>query len=309
MDAIAVALGGNALLQKGERPSFHLQMKNVAETARRLAAEMAKSRNGFVITHGNGPQVGDEFLRNFYAKEKIPKLPMHALNAETQAMIGSMLELELGNELRRLGSRKRVSTVLTHVIVDAKDPAFENPTKPIGPFYSKAHLKRELKVEKFHYAKIDGCYRRVVPSPRPLEIVELAEIDALARKGDIVICCGGGGIPVFRNGKALIGAEAVVDKDSTTRLLSNSIGMRRMVILTNVDYVYEDHEAKKGEIRRASARSLARRISDFEDGTMKPKIEACIEFINNGGELAQIGNLEKFGNVMAKQSGTEIRQL
>ena len=239
MDAIVVALGGNALLQRGEKPSFHLQMKNISETAWRLAKVMAKSRHGFVITHGNGPQVGDEFLRNFFAKGEIPKLPLHILNAETQAMIGSMLELELGNELKRQGSGKRVSTIITHVLVSRKDPAFEKPTKPIGPFYTEAHLERELEEEKFHYAKVDGEYRRVVPSPRPLEILEINEIEALAKRGDIVICCGGGGIPVFNSGKAHMGAEAVIDKDSTTQLLSNSIGAKRMVILTNVDYVYK----------------------------------------------------------------------
>jgi len=130
----------------------------------------------------------------------VPKLPLHTLTAETQAMIGSMLELELGNELERLGSGKRVSTIITHVLVSREDPAFEKPTKPIGPFYTKARLEKELKEEKFHYAKIGREYRRVVPSPRPLGILEIKEIKMLAGRGDIAICCGGGGIPVLIQG-------------------------------------------------------------------------------------------------------------
>jgi carbamate kinase len=306
MDTLVVALGGNALLQRGETPSFAVQLQNVQRTAAHLGKVFAKAKGGFAITHGNGPQVGDEFLRNLYAGKKVSRLPLAALNGETQALIGSMLELSVGKELRRLGSRKEVSAMLTHVLVSKGDAAFSRPTKQIGPFYPKKELIAEEKKEGFGYVRAGAGFRRVVPSPAPLGILEIKEIKSLLKGGNGVVCCGGGGIPVFRSGAGYSYANAVIDKDRTTQLLANSLGAKRMVILMDTDYVYRDAANKKHPIRKARAEELEEIVNTFEEGTMRPKVEACLKFLENGGERAQIGSLWDFERVMEGRSGTDI---
>ena len=302
MDALVIALGGNALLQRGEKPSFSVQLKNARKTAKSIAGRLAKEQ-AFVITHGNGPQVGNELLRNIYARKKLPQMPLRIVNAETQAIIGSILQSTIASELRKIGSEKRICTVLTHVLVDRKDKAFENPTKPIGPFYSKKELQEQLKIEKFDYVREGSSYRRVVASPNPIKIIEIDQVRELVKDGFGVICCGGGGIPIFDDWN---GANAVIDKDRTTQRLANSINAKRMAILTNVDCVYNDYGKRQSPMKRMDAASIGKALEEFEEGTMRPKLEACADFIMKGGKSAYIGNLFSLGSILAGDSGTMI---
>ncbi len=302
METIVVALGGNALLNKGEEPTFEVQSKNIAKAAKSLAPILAQKGKRFLITHGNGPQVGEELLRNKYAMGHVPSLPMHLLNAETQAFIGSMLETALLNEFKKFKAKKKISTVVTHVLVDKHDKAFQNPTKPVGPFYTKKQLDSELKKEGFEFVKVEGMYRRVVASPKPLEILELEAIKRISQD-EIVICCGGGGIPVLK-GYGFHSGRAVIDKDLTSALLASSINADRLMILSNIDNVF-DPKTKK-PIKKVSASALSKRIDEFEEGTMKPKVSACASFIKAGGKTAQIGNLLNFEDVIKEKSGTLI---
>lgn len=305
MEIIVMALGGNALLRKGEKPSFEVQMRNARRAAKSIAKVMAERKGtAFAITHGNGPQVGDELLRNIYSKQRLPALPLYILNAETQATIGSILEQTLHEELKKLGAKRKICVIETHVAVRGNDTAFRNPTKPVGPFYSKAELESELKKKRFDFVKVGGSYRRVVPSPQPVEILELDAIESLLKSGYDVISCGGGGIPMVRNGKGYSGADAVIDKDLTAELLASSIKAKEMVILTDVDYVHMPGSAEKvGSIK---AKELERILNEFEDGTMKPKITACLRFVKKNRKTARIGNLFKLDKVITGESGTKV---
>jgi carbamate kinase len=303
---IVLALGGNALLKEGEEPLFKVQVHNAEVTMRGIARAVAGSGSRFIITHGNGPQVGDELLRNFYAEKEVPKLPMHILNAETQALIGSMIELALNRELERLGSKRRFSTIITHVLVSEKDPAFKNPSKPVGPYYSEKELKAELKREKFTYVKVRGRCRRTIASPRPLQILEVNSIKALLDAGYCVICCGGGGVPVFKRGKNYVGAEAVIDKDRTAQLLASQLHAKELDILTDVSNVYWDMDDKSSKIVKVSSKKIRAKLQSFEVGTMRPKLEACTSFIDHGGTVARIGGLYMASDVLKGRSGTTI---
>lgn len=303
---IVIALGGNALLQKGEGRTFESQKRNAEKTAKSIASAIANSNSRFILTHGNGPQVGDELLRNLHAQKDVKKLPMHILNAETQAFIGSMLELALNRELERLGSKKRFVTIITHVVVDEKDKAFGNPTKPVGPYYTPGELKAELKNGKFSYAKVNGGFRRTVASPQPLQIMELDSIKMLLDKGYGVICCGGGGVPVFRDGKNYKGADAVIDKDRTTQLLAKHLRADELDILTDIDEVYWDFGDRSSGISKVPAKKLKPRLGEFEPGTIRPKLEACVDFVLGGGNIARIGNLFMAKEVIKGKAGTSI---
>lgn len=303
--AIVIALGGNALLQKGESYSYENLVKNARRTAKVLAKPLSNRR--FVITHGNGPQVGDELLRNINARKEIPELPLHILTAETQATIGSILETSFLEEFEKTGDKKDICVLETHVLVSKKDRAFGNPAKPIGPFYSKFELDKELKRSGFDYVRESKGFRRVVPSPEPIGILEKRQILSLVSLGYGVICCGGGGIPMARkngNNGTYAAVEAVIDKDKTTRLLANLMNANEMVILTDVDYVHGHDNMEP--IKKIKASALEKDIPKFEDGTMRPKLEAATEFIKKGGRIARIGNLYKADKVLSGESGTLV---
>jgi carbamate kinase len=302
MGLLVIALGGNALLNPSAAQSFRGEGRSIDRVSRSIA--LLAKRHRIIITHGNGSQVGDELVRNERAKSFVPKMPLYLLNAETQASIGSMLETSLMNSLNALGVRREVSVIFSHVLVDRNDPAFKKPTKPVGPLYTGKELREELKIDKFHYIKVGSRYRRVVASPRPKRILELKSIEECSKSG-IVIACGGGGIPVVEKDGGIYGVNAVIDKDLATQLLASSLNASRMVILTNVDYVYsnsKDHAV----IKRIAAKDLKNGISGFEDGTIRPKLEACVNFIENGGKDAVIGNVFKLGMIMQNRSGTHI---
>ena len=236
----------------------------------------------------------------------MPKLPLPVLIAETQAFIGTTLEMALKQELINMGSEREVVALLTHVRINSRDYAFEKPTKPIGPFYTKNQLHAELKRNIFSYIQERGRYRRVVASPEPLRIMEMDAIKRLVERNAIVIAAGGGGIPVIQEQGVYKEVDAVIDKDMTAQLLANALGADALAILTNVDCVYSDYENKKGKISRMQTKDIEASLNRFEEGTMRPKLRACMRFMENGGKEAYIGNLFRFNDILAGKSGTRI---
>jgi carbamate kinase len=228
---LVIALGGNALIRAGQRGTAAEQLEALRETCAAIRPLVAEGE--VVLTHGNGPQVGNELLRQERSADEVPPLPLYLAVAQTQAEIGALIEIELA-----AAAGRPVACLLTHVQVDAEDPAFGEPTKPIGPFYSEEQARALERERGWQLAQDAGRgFRRVVPSPMPLEIVELESIRALLRSGAVAIACGGGGIPVVsRNGK-LKGVDAVIDKDRASALLARRLGAERLVILTEVPAV------------------------------------------------------------------------
>ncbi|NAX18991.1 carbamate kinase, partial [Vibrio sp. V22_P2S10T140] len=281
---VVVALGGNALLRRGQPLEADVQRRNI-EIAVKTISEIAKHYN-VVLVHGNGPQVGLLALQGLEYK-KVAPYPLDVLGSETQGMIGYMLMQEFKNML----PERNISCMLTQMMVDPKDPAFANPTKPIGPVYQEAEA-REL-AEKYHWTvKPDGQYfRRVVPSPQPIGIVEHDAISQLISAGHLVICTGGGGIPVKRENGKLVGVEAVIDKDMSAAFLAKQLNADALLILTDADAVYLDWgKPTQHALRSTTPSELAN--YQFDAGSMGPKIEASCEFIQQGGKVVGIGALE-----------------
>ena len=295
---VVIALGGNALLRRGEPLEASIQRQNIA-TAAKTIAEIALQYN-VVLVHGNGPQVGLLALQGLEYKKVMP-YPLDVLGSETQGMIGYILMQELKNLL----PEQDVSCMLTQMLVDPQDPAFADPTKPIGPVYQEAEA-REL-AEKFQWTvKADGQYfRRVVPSPHPIGIVECDAIETLIKRNHLVICTGGGGIPVKRENNKLIGVEAVIDKDMSAAYLAKQLNADALLILTDADAVYLDWgKATQKAISSTTPRALAQ--YRFDAGSMGPKIEASCEFINQGGKLVGIGALHDGLEILKGLAGTNI---
>ncbi|MGI0134928.1 MAG: carbamate kinase [Candidatus Micrarchaeaceae archaeon] len=295
MQTVVIGLGGNALLSPSGRQSAANEERNAAKVAIQIAKIAKTGRYRMIITHGNGPQIGDELARNVAGSRSVPMLPFHIMSSETEAQIGTVLELALRN---RLAGNADITTVLTHVLVDEHDGAFRNPTKPIGPFHDR-------RLHGGTYKKFPNGYRMVVPSPRPKRILETDSIKALS-KGGIVIACGGGGIPVVKTKHGYKGVTGVIDKDATTQLLATSVKADIMMLLTNVDYVYSDYKRRSGRISAVKADVLMRNIERFEAGTMRPKVRAGADFVRNGGNACYIGSLDKLGLILSGRSGTKI---
>jgi carbamate kinase len=306
---VLVALGGNAILKYKEEGKAQEQMRNVRTTCQTLA-RLIKEDYHIAITHGNGPQVGDILLRNEMAKGVLPPMPLDFCGAESQGMIGYMLQQSLRNELHLIGEERPVITILTQTLVDGDDPAFLHPTKPIGPFYS-AKEANELRGGKgWTVEEIPGKgFRRLVASPRPISIVEGRSIRDLFESGYVVIACGGGGIPVEEMDGEIAGVEAVVDKDHSAALMANLVGACSMLILTDVDAVYLDY-GKPGE--RAITEMTVSQAGEwmtqgqFQPGSMGPKVESAIEFVNKGGKRAIITSMEKAAEALAGRAGTAV---
>jgi carbamate kinase len=290
-----VALGGNALVGPGERGTAAEQLANLREAVRSLAPVLADGPA--VITHGNGPQVGNELLRQERAADEAPPLPLWLAVAQTQAEIGALIEAAVAGS---------VACVLTHVRVDAGDEAFRRPTKPVGPFYGETRA-RELERERGWVVVQDAGrgWRRVVPSPRPLEVVELDSIRALVERGTTVVACGGGGIPVD---DTMRGVDAVIDKDRASALLAAALPADRLLILTAVPAVaraFGTPEARElRELTVAEAEALA---PELAEGSMRPKVEAAAEFVRATGGEALITSAEALAEALAGRAGTSIR--
>ncbi len=297
MSRIVVALGGNALLRRGERAEAETQRRNALTAAASLAR--LASTNELVITHGNGPQVGLLALEA-EAYHDVEPYPLDVLGAESQGMIGYVLGQALANDLGR-----PVATVLTQVVVAADDPAFRAPTKPIGPVYDE-RTARELAAQHGWTVAPDGRYfRRVVASPEPREIVELVVVEHLLATGTTVVCAGGGGIPVVRDRGRLRGIEAVIDKDMTAALLAESLGADRLVILTDVTHVERGWGTDDAVAIEVATPKELRRLS-FASGSMKPKIEAVCRFVERTGNEAFIGALDELADVVDGNAGTRV---
>ena len=297
-----IALGGNALMRPGERGTAAEQRANLREACAALRPLLGEEQ--LVVTHGNGPQVGNELLRQERAAAEAPPLPLYLAVAQTQAEIGALLESELAPVAGR-----PVICLLTHVLVAEDDAAFEEPTKPVGPFYDEARA-RDLEAERGWKVVHDAGrgWRRVVPSPAPLEVVELDAIRSLLASGTIVVACGGGGIPATRRGEHLAGIDAVIDKDRASSLLARGLDAERLVILTEVPAVYSGFGTdRQEELRELSADDAAALVPELAAGSMRPKVEASVEFVRATGREALITSPAALGDALEGLSGTRIR--
>jgi carbamate kinase len=296
---VVVALGGNALLRRGEPLTAQQQRQNV-HTASEALAPIARQHQ-LVISHGNGPQVGLLALQGL-AYRPDEAYPLDILDAETEGMIGYLIEQELGNLL----PGQPCATLLTQIEVMPDDAAFGQPSKPIGPVYSEQEAQRLARGKGWRMAR-DGEYlRRVVPSPRPQRILEMAVIEQLVSRDIIVICAGGGGIPVVRRRDgSLVGVEAVIDKDHASALLARELRADALLMLTDVEAVYQEWgEPAARPIRRISPRAI--RALAFAEGSMGPKVEAACEFVEQTGGIAAIGRLQDAAAILAGEVGTQI---
>ncbi len=307
---VVIALGGNALLQRGQKGTFEEQYQNTKGTVPKIA-DLIEQGYKVVLTHGNGPQVGATLLRHEAAKTIVPAFPLDACGAETQGFIGYMIEQALRNELKTRGIDKYVVAVVTRVIVDKHDSAFQNPTKPIGPFYSKDEAAK-LRQEKPNLVIKEDAgrgYRRVVPSPDPKVIAERSAIKALVDAGFVVISTGGGGIPIIEENDLAVGVEAVIDKDLGGQRLATLIGANIFVILTDIDGAYINYGTPQQEmIHEITSGKLRNYLKEghFKEGSMAPKIEAAIRFVESGGERAIIAKLESLTEALEGKTGTHV---
>ncbi len=305
---ILVALGGNAILQREGKGTAEEQFANVRRACRHLVGIIHQGHK-LTITHGNGPQVGDILLKDELAKGTLPQMPLDVCGAESQGMIGYMIQQSLRNELRRAGLDSQVATVLTETVVDGSDPAFKAPTKPIGPFYSASDAAR-LKDEK-GWRLIDDSgrgFRRIVPSPIPLSIVQGPMIRELMDLGVVVIAAGGGGIPVTSGAEAR-GLEAVIDKDLGAAILAKMVDAEVLLILTDVERVFLDYaKPSQRPIDKMTVEECKRYLAQgqFPAGSMGPKIESAVSFLESGGERVIITSLESAEEALAGRAGTTI---
>ena len=305
-----IAIGGNALIGKGQRGSIAEQFAN---TRRILSGIVKVIRAGYmpVIIHGNGPQVGDALLRVETALEKVPEVPLGVLVADTEGSMGYMISQSLINKLRSEGLPLPVTTVLTQVIVDRDDPAMSKPTKPIGPFYTQEQALRQAEIRGWQVREDAGRgWRRVVPSPKPLEIVERETIRLLIEHGVIVIAAGGGGIPVYvQNDGTLEGIDAVIDKDLSSAVLGIEIGAQLMIILMGEQQVAIKYKTPNQRFLETITVDEAENLlnqREFPEGSMAPKIRAAIQFLEGGGEKVIITNTENLLEALQGTAGTRI---
>jgi carbamate kinase len=293
---LVVALGGNAL----GRGTAAEQLATLREACAALAPLVSEGE--VVVTHGNGPQVGNELLRQERAADEVPPLPLYLAVAQTQAEIGALIETELS-----AATSRPVACLLTHVHVDPDDPAFRDPTKPIGPFYSEDEARVLGRERGWQLVEDSGRgFRRVVPSPRPLDVVEIEAIRALVGSGAIAVACGGGGIPVVSRNGHLKGVDAVIDKDRASALLAERLGAERLVILTEVPAVYRNYrKSNQKELRELSVADAEELLPALAEGSMRPKVESAIAFARSGGRTL-ITSFDALGEALTGEAGTTI---
>ncbi|MHB1048466.1 MAG: carbamate kinase [Bacteroidota bacterium] len=305
-----IAIGGNSLIRAGERGTIDEQLANAHATAKSIV-RMVEQGWRIVITHGNGPQVGAALLRSERAAGEVYTHPLDVCVATTQSEIGYIIQRAMEFELREIGLLTPVMTVLTQVKVDESDPAFQNPTKPIGPFYSKAEADEKQRSLGWHIIEdASRGYRRVVPSPEPVEVFEQEIIRKILDLNMIVIAVGGGGIPVIERDKYLVlGREAVIDKDRASALLATGLGVDLFVISTDADKVYVDFKkpTQRG-IDNATADEMQRYFDQqqFPAGSMGPKIQSAIRYLRHGGKKVIITSYEHLMDALNGKAGTHI---
>ena len=305
---VVVALGGNAILQPGQVGTFEEQLFNIDGAMRRIAG-LVEDGWRVVLTHGNGPQVGNLLIQNALAAKTVAPMPMDVCGAESQGQIGYMAAQTLANHLRKRKLAVPVVTVITQVAVDPDDKAFASPSKPVGPFYSESKARHMMLEEGLAMREDAGRgWRRVVPSPEPREIVELEAVRHLMDSGALVICSGGGGVPVVRGRGALSGIDAVIDKDLAAALLAKELGADALLILTDVPKVYIHYGTPQQTALDTVTADRMRAYGaagHFKAGSMGPKVEACLRFVDAGGE-AVIASLTDVGPALAGRAGTRI---
>lgn len=310
---VVVALGGNALERPDEEGSYEELVRNVRIACVDIV-NLIRAGHDVVVTHGNGPQVGNLALQQEKSEGDIPIQPLHVLGSMTQGQIGYMIERELINRMNLEGHPSPVVTVITQILVDRSDAAFKNPTKPIGPFYDAEGADRLVKERGVTMMKVKAegkrIYRRVVPSPEPLGIVEAETLGKLVESGAVVIACGGGGIPVTQNKKGeLEGIDAVIDKDLAAEKLAESVRAEALLILTDVDSVKLDFgKPTERSIALMTVSEARKRIAEgqFLKGSMLPKVTACVRFVESGGEHAIICALGRALDGIKGKSGTRV---
>ncbi|MBT3262682.1 carbamate kinase [Candidatus Woesearchaeota archaeon] len=304
-ETIVIALGGNSLLKKGQKPTINNQFKNTKETLTKLIP-LIKS-NKIVITHGNGFQVGNILIRVEESLGKAYSIPLEICVAESQGEIGYMIEQNLQNILQKNQIKKPVVSVLTQVIVNKKDPAFKDPTKPIGPFYTKTQATK-LKKKGFKVVnQIGRGYRKVVPSPKPISIDDVKIIQALLEFKSIVIAAGGGGVPVIKENNLLKGVPAVIDKDLASACLANSLKAKTLIILMEEASIYSNYKKKNQKpIRKLTLKEAKELQPTLPKGSVGPKIQAAINFIKKGGSKVIITSASKLKQALIGKAGTTI---
>ncbi len=307
---VLVALGGHAFMLRGEKGTIQEHERNARAICQKL---MILVERGFdlIIAHGNGPQVGNLLLMNEIGDPSIPIMPLDVLVAYTEGSLGYILQQAMLNELRKRGLKRYVVTVVSQVLVDPEDPAFKNPTKPVGPFLTEEEARKRQKALGWTIMEDAGRgWRRVVPSPKPIKIVQRHMIRDAAREGHIVIACGGGGIPIIKTKDGdYEGVEAVIDKDLTSAILANQTGAEIFIILTEVPQIYRDfrgpNQAPLGAVTSEQLRKLFGE-GQFPAGSMGPKVEAVCNFVDSGGKRAIVTNPETLEAALLGSGGTHV---
>jgi carbamate kinase len=310
--SILITLGGNAILPARGTGTFDEQCAITRLTMQPIAALIQEGVR-VVLSHGNGPIVGNILIRNEAARDQIPPMPLDVCGADSQGGIGYMMQQALDNELRRIGVERPVVTVVTQIVVDERDPAFRRPTKPIGPFYTQERARILAKEKGWTVTEDAGRgWRRVVASPRPLEVVEIGAIRKLVEEDTIVIAAGGGGIPVSRQWDGTLhGVEAVIDKDLASSLLARLLGCEALCIITGVDRVAIHYgKPEQRDLQCATAEELSEYAAagHFPAGSMGPKVQAAIEFVRGGGREVVITSPQKLREALEGATGTRIRR-
>jgi carbamate kinase len=309
MERVVVALGGNALLRRGAEDTYE-EMYRAARGAAERIADIAADGWEVVVTHGNGPQVGRILIQQEAAAKQVHPMPLDVCGAESQGLIGYLLQVTIGDVFFERGMERPVVTILTLTRVRANDPAFRRPTKFVGPFFTEARAK-QLEERRGWSMKADphGGWRRVVPSPRPYSIVETPVITLLVSSGAIVIASGGGGVPVIEKGPRLIGKEGVVDKDLAAAILATEVAASVLLILTDVPKVQRGYGSLMPEdLDRITVEEARRMLTagEFGAGSMGPKVEAALSFVEAGSGRAVIADLDQSREALAGRAGTEV---
>ena len=306
MSTVVVALGGNALTKPGESGTEACQAANAAEMAASVA-ELVTAGHRIVVTHGNGPQVGNLAIQQFAARDKVPAMPLHLIGAMTQGYMGSIIVRALWDELPT--HRNHLAATVTHVIVSQDDDAFTDPSKPIGPFLDHDEV-RDARARGWTVAQDSGRgYRRMVPSPRPCAVLEAAAIKSLLDSGFVVVAGGGGGIPTTRGVDGLLGVEAVIDKDRVAVQIAKAVKAEILALVTGVAHVFLGFgTADERPIRRMTTDDAARYLAaeEFPAGSMGPKIESAIDFVDGGGEYAVVTSSDQLVAALRGQAGSRV---
>jgi carbamate kinase len=308
MERILIAFGGNALLRNGDDSSYEMQLRRATEAMEKIWKVILG--NEVIITHGNGPQVGNILLQNERSRDITHPMPLHACGSMSQGLIGEILITAYDEMKTRYGVSKDAAVIFTRTVVNEDDEAFHNPSKPIGPYYSSDDAKKHMKESGWLMKEEPGKgFRRVVPSPYPVDIAERSAIFSMLTSGYLPICVGGGGIPVIKTVSGYRGVDAVIDKDLASSLMANILEAHKFVILTDVDGVYLRYgKPDREKLARISAGDLRKLYTQgsFPGGSIGPKVRAALEFVERNHGISIIGSLDDASNVIAGKSGTVV---